>query len=326
MAKKGKKKSAQANNGGGKRGGRARGARLAAGRGRMLDQKAIDYARLLSDPCNSALVNPVYPGGDAGFLFRAESFIGIGGGAGETSGVLHWTPGYVNFSGTELIGFGAANGSTASTVSVQTGVPGKSFLQSQSRAARCIGACMKITYAGAESARSGRIHYGHTSSGMLDAGTTNAVDSIAQTLMHYGRTPAETVELIWYPGIGDFEFNDPGEPAGTLLRDRKSALTVAFAGLPAGVGVTVHLTAIYEWRPATGQGIGHNALGKTRSVNSFDDVMDYLLSNGETFVRHAGQAVGHAAGAVIGAGVMSAMSRTFGLMPAVGMNRALAFR
>lgn len=287
----------------------------------MLDARAFDYAKLLRDPCGAALVNPVYPGGDAGFLFRAESFFTVGTGT-ATAGVVHWTPGYVNNNLTELLYMDTSTASTNNAMTISGASPGRGFLQDTARAVRCIGACMKVTYAGSESSRAGRVHYGHTSSGMLDNGNVVTADSVAQTLMHYSRTPAETFEILWYPGVGDFEFNDPQEPAGTLMRDRKTSLTVAFAGLPAGAGLTIHMTAIYEWRPAIGQGIGHNALGKTRSANSFDDVMDYLLNAGETFVRHAG----NMAGSIMGAAAVSQMSRVFGLMPAQQSTRRIDFR
>lgn len=280
-----------------------------------LDPPAVAYAKLLADPCNAALVQPVFPGGDSGFLFRAESFSSWNITAGSTSGVVHWTPGYVNTTNTEILSTEAANGAAGVTMKVENVAPGKSFLASNARAARCIAACLKVTYAGAESQRAGRVHYGHTSSGMLDNGQTVTADSVAQTLQHYSRTPAETIELRWYPGIGDFEFNDPSEAAGAILRDRKTALTVAWAGLPPATPLTFHFTAIYEWRPAIGQGVGNNALGKSTSRNTFDDVLDALIRTGEKFVTHAGSA--------LGTRLASDVSGMFGIMPARPFSRRM---
>jgi len=285
-----------------------------------LDAQAAGYARLLADPCNAPLVHPVYPGGDAGYLFRAESFSTFGVGAAETSGIIHWAPGYNNVSGSQLVGFAAANADTATAVASQgASSPGNTFLQANAKGVRCVAACLKITFPGSEANRAGRIHYGHTSAGMLDIGNSVKVDSVAQTLQHFSRTPTDTIELVWKPSQGDFEFNDPTETSGALIRDRKGAVTVAWAGLPAATGLTFHFTAIYEWTPATALGIGHNALGKNQSRNTFDQVLDRLIAGGFNFVKHAG----HAVGSALGRSMVSGISQTFGIMPAVGRSRNL---
>lgn len=277
---------------------------------RSLDSAAADYARLLMDPCGSKLVHPIFPGGDAGFLFRADAFLGVGVAGGDTAGVIHWVPSYVNNSTTELIGFSGPSSttSTATTV-VSNGTPGRAFLINNARGVRCVAACMKVTFSGAESARAGRIHYGMTTAGLLDLGVTNTVDGVAQTLQHFTRTPPDTIEIVWRPNIADTEFNDPSENASAVIRDRKSAITMAYAGLPAGVGVTIHLTAVYEWTPNVNVGISHNAMGKAESRNSLDDVLDAIKRTGFHYVRYAGQV----AGAALGQATMGAM---YGLMGA----------
>lgn len=289
-----------------------------------LDANGAAYARLLADPCNAAVVHPIYPGGDAGYLFRAESFVTVGSAAGETSGYLHWTPGYVNASATHLVTAAAALPSTAVAAAASgTSAPGTQFLASQARGARCVAACLKVTYPGSESTRSGRLHYGHTSAGMIDAGTSVSADNVALTLQHYSRTPADTVELVWKPNIGDAELNDPSENTGALIRDRKSSLTVAWAGLPAATGLVFHFTAVYEWTPTTSTGVAGNTLGKAISSNTLDDILDYLVTRGFTFVRHAGQAVG----AGMAAGVVNMLTTQYGLIRSSGHSRqAVGFR
>lgn len=285
----------------------------------LLDAQAAAYARLLTDPCNAPLVHPVYPGGDAGYLFRAESFHTPGNAAGQTAGVIHWAPGYTNASNTQLVGFGAADATTATAVAALAATaPGAAFLSNNAKGVRCVAACMKITFPGAESARAGRIHYGHTAAGMLDVGNSVKVDEVAQTLQHFSRVPPETIEIIWKPSQGDFEFNDPTEAAGAIIRDRKGALTVAWAGLPAATGLTIHYTAVYEWTPSTGLGVGHNALGKNQSNNSFDQVIDYVIKRGFKFVRHAGMV----AGSALSEGVVTGIANTFGIMPATRRTRS----
>lgn len=283
-----------------------------------LDDAAASYARLLVDPCNAPLAQPVYPGGDSGFLFRAESFVTFGNGATDTSGVVHWTPGYVNSNATELISAGTTGGSVSGSLGNFTQSPGRSFLTANAKGVRCVAACMKVTYPGAENGRSGRVHFGLTQAGMLDTAVSVTPDNVAQTLQHYSRTPAETIEIIWKPNISDTEFNDPTEGASPAIRDRKAAITVAWAGLPASVGLTFHLTAVYEWTPAVGLGVGHNTLGKARSRNSLDDVLDFLVASGFGFVRNSAAAVGQG----LAAGVLDTVSRAFGLMPAQSRSRS----
>lgn len=285
---------------------------------RQLDDKGKEYARLLMDPCSAPLVHPVYPGGDAGFLFRGESFVTFGNGVSDTAAVVHWTPGYVNATNTELVYLNGTSGAFSGTTVTSALSPGRAFLAANARGVRCVAACLKITFPGAESARSGRVHYGHTTAGTIDAGQTVTADQVAVLLQHYGRTPTDTIEVFWRPGIADTEFNDPTETASAPLRDRKSSITVAFAGLPAAVGLTFHFTAIYEWTPVQNLGVANNALGKNQSRNSMDDVLDVITRAGFRFVKHVGMAgMNYMAG-----NVANQVQSIFGLMPATGRNRA----
>lgn len=307
MPKKTKKSN---NSGGGQSGG---------GRGKRLDAAAYAYARLLSDPCGAPLVQPVFPGADAGFMIRAESFLTFGTTAGDTCGVVHWSPGFVNASNTELcVKTNAAPGAITTSFANSGGGPGKNFLSTNARGARCVAACMRVTFPGSESARSGRIHYGHTTAGMIDVADSMSVDDVCQTLQHYSRTPPDTVEIVWKPSFADCEFNDPAAAANAQVRDRKSALTFAWAGLPAAVGMTFHFTAVYEWTPATGFGVGYNSLGKAVSTNTLDDVLDTLIAGGFTFVKQAGHAAMN--------GLAGYMSTKYGLMAAGRVTRSLNFR
>jgi len=286
----------------------------------VLDTPAQEYARLLMDPCGARVVQPIYPGGDAGYLFRAESFLTVGVGAGDTAGVIHWAPGYINSSNSDFIGFSAVASTTASTMIGVVNSPGKAFLQANARGFRCVAACMKVTYPGAESSRAGRIHYGLTTAGFLDLTETSiTVDGVAQALQHYSRTPPDTVEIIWRPQLADTEMADPSSTQNAQIRDRKAAITLAYAGLPAAVGLTMHLTAVYEWTPAQNMGVGFNALGKAVSRNSLDDVLDYIKNMGFSYVRQAAQS----AGTGITAGTLAAV---YGLMGARPTARTLAFR
>lgn len=282
-----------------------------------LDANAAAYAKLLADPCNAPVVRPIYQGGESGYTFRAESFFTIGTNALETAGVVHWTPGYVNADFTELVVGQATSASGNITVAANSSGPGRSFLVANATAARCVAACIRITYPGAESSRSGRIHYGNTNGGLIDAGQVVTADGVAQTVQNYTRTPPEMVELVWRPGVADQEFNDPSATASPNIRDRKSSLTVAFANLPAATGITIHMTAVYEWLPRTALGVANDVSGKSLSRNTLDDVLDYLSSVGFTYAKGIG---GHMA-----MGAVSAIANTYGLMGARTSRRNLAY-
>lgn len=283
-------------------------------RQQLLDSAAQAYANLLRDPCNAALVPPIYPGGGAGFLFRGETFFSVGNGATETAGYLHWTPGYVNSSNSDLIVAATTTSNGVATNSASGNGPAKAFLNSNVRGARCIAACLRITYPGAESGRSGRVHYGHSAGGAIDVGDSITPDGVAQLLVNYGRTPADTIELYWKPDVADFEFNDPSAASSATLKDRKSSLTVAWAGLPATVGLTFHLTAVYEWQPTVSLGIGMNTKGKAVSKNTIDEVIDYVNRTFD-WVKSAADHIDERA-------VLSS-ALAFGVMPAVRRRRAV---
>jgi len=276
-----------------------------------LDSSALAYAKLLSDPCQAPLVHPIYTGSDAGFLFRAEQFATIGNVPAGTSGVLHWTPGYPNANSTELVAVVTASGSTAGTTAIATDSAGRSFLQGSAKGARCVAACLRVTFPGAESTRSGRVHFGHVPAGTLDAGQSITPDGMGQLLQHYSRTPADTIELIWKPSAADMLVVDPSEGAQATLRDQRGAITVAWAGLPVQVGLTFHFTAVYEWFPITNIGLSSNTLGKSPSRNTLDDIINYLIRTGDTFVRTA-----HHSGAI-----PHMLSTVYGLMATRGFSR-----
>lgn len=292
--------------------------------GMGLDEPAANYARLLMDPCNAPVVPPIFPGAESGYLFRTESFSTFGAGATETSGIMHWVPGYSNNTGTELVfGVGATPGAsiTMSSTGV-TSAPGHAFLANNARGARCVAACMKVTYPGTESGRAGRVHFGLTAASMLDTGTITTVDGVAGTLQHFTRTPAETVELVWKPASGDFDFVNPAAATLSQQRDRKTGMTVAWAGIPVSTGLTFHFTAIYEWTPVPGLGVTHDALGKAKSRNSLDDVVDRIIASGFRFVRSSSAAVGYG----LASGAVSAISNVFGTMPSQARVRTISYR
>lgn len=300
------KKAQQKQGGQGKQRARAIAAR------RMLDADALRYAKLLVDPCSAPLVHPVYTGSDAGFLFRAESVFTVGNGATGTAGFVHWTPGYVNTSNTELLIGAAADAVTGMPALVDPNAPGKTFLTTNATSMRCVAACMRIVYPGTEANRAGRLHYGHTLAAYMDAGDTRTANEIAVGLQSYTRTPPEAVEVVWKPSAADQEFCDPSIGANGVVRDRRSSVTAAWAGIPVSTGMTFYLTAIYEWLPRPGVGISTNPTGKNPSRNTLDNVIDFIQEKGYTWSTHTAGAMGTG----IGAGLVAGLANAYGRMSA----------
>jgi hypothetical protein len=205
-----------------------------------------------------------------------------------------------------VLGSGPAGTTSITPVAYgATGSPGYNFLTSNASAARCVVACMKISYPGAESTRSGRIHYGQTSSGLIGIGSATTVDSVAQALPMFERTPASTIELTFKPNDADQLYSKPGVAVSSdsAKNNKVASLVAAWAGLPVATGLTVHLTAVYEWQPAVGDGVAVPNLSKSRSNNSLDEVVNYLIDKGHTFIRSAAAAAtsGITAGALAAA-------------------------
>lgn len=308
--KKGKKPKPANNSNKNARTGQPRRRRSAPGRtGPKLDAPALAHARLIQDPCKAQLVNPVYSGGEGGYLVRTDSWSTFGLGVGVTAGTFHWTPGYQCSTGQELLYTNSVTSSTADPATILTNAPGKLFLPSNAGQARCVAACVKVQFTGAESVRAGRIHYGHTSGGLITPAATYTVDSIANSLSNFQRTPPTEIEILWKPNDRDQLFFQPSVAYDAKDRDGRSAITVAFADLPANTGLTMQMVAVYEWQPRTNQGVGTPEGSRARSSNTLDEVLNFLEDRGEKFV--------HTAASVGGNLLNTYMSNTFGMIPAI---------
>lgn len=277
-----------------------------------LDGAAAQYARLLREPCTAPLVHPIFAGGEGGYLFRAESTFTLIADAGQTAGVLHWTPGAVGSDGLDVIGGSAATSGAAITVAAlgasATYTPGYNFLANSS-AVRCIAGAMQIAFVGTELNRSGRFHYGQTSGGLINVADTPSADSLAPILENWERTPTDIVQINWKPNIADTQWTDPGAATGAGFKSKMSSLTYAIAGLPAATGVFIRLTAVYEWKPAYATGLASASATKAISRSTLDNVLDYLTESGYNWARQTGYGIGNAAMTGMSAGAMYAINR-----------------
>lgn len=253
--------------------------------GNGLDASAIAYARLLANPCSEILAHPVYGGTEGGYLLRCEAFLNIGTAAGITAGTLQWCPGLMGPNNTEILYTQCSGPTVADTATVYSGAPGKAFLSTTASNIRCVAACMKVSYPGAELDRSGRLHFGGCSGSMIDAGQVLTPDQLSSSLEHYTRTPAGEIEIVWKPNSADQMFTDPSVANASIEKDRKSAIAFAFAGLKSAVGLNIRFTAVYEWQPAINQGLAVPNTSRSLSNNSLDQVVNAVQATGFKFIR-----------------------------------------
>lgn len=255
-----------------------------------LDNAARAYAMLLSDPCNGPLAKPLYSGGEGGYLIRGDTLMQLGNTATQTAGYFNWTPAATTSGGHAMVGNSQTSWTSATNVAAYFtgGSPALTFLASSTSAVRVVAACLRIIFPGSESARSGWIAYGQTSGALVKAGAAVTPANFAQTLPYMQRTPPTEVELIWRPNDADQTWQEmPSSGAYNAENYEKGALGFAFGGLPDGVGIAVHLTAVYEWQPAVSQGIPNAPSAGARSSNTVRDVLNYLYDSGFEFVRGA---------------------------------------
>lgn len=260
------------------------------------DAQAAAYARLLLDPCHAPLTRPVgTPTG--GILFRAQSIILLGSTTVNNSAAFHWVPSAMNASNTELLLSAGLNGATNTSFAPSALAPAKTFVANSASDARCVAACVRIMYDGAESGRAGRVAYGNTVGGSLTVSTANTYDSLMAQLETMERTPQTTAEIRWKPTDFDTTFVDPGNAIPVQDRDRRGAITIVAVGHPIGNPLTLELTAVYEYLPAAGQGIVMSTNSGSTSdwtpskvVNRLSSVMEnpWVQKAATTFLSNLG--------------------------------------
>lgn len=267
---------------------------------RGLDAGGAAYARLLSDPCHAPLVHPAYGGANGGLLMRSRSVFTVNSTALATAGFVHWTPGAIGTTQSELV---SAEYATTGTSGVAAGIataPGKAFLAANASSYRPVAACMQVYYLGAETGRQGFVLLDNTIGGLIDIGGSYSTDLLSRTLANYSRTPGNCIEAIWKPAMGDETWIDPSVVTAAVDKDRRGSVTIAWGGMPAAVGLSIVLTGIYEWVPNPASGLASSTESRSNSQNNVRHVMDYLTSRGVQFIRGVGAelATGALAGGV----------------------------
>jgi hypothetical protein len=262
----------------------------------VLDRAALQYAKLLDDPCNADLVPGVGFGFGGGIITRfASDNVGFSR-TGETAGWLVWIPGASSYIFNSTI---ATTDTVSSPGSSLTPSPGNALLLTGATAYRCLSACLQISYPGSELTRAGVVSVGYSSgSNLIDLlpvanggnGFSSTTVGIRNACFHSERTPSSYVEIKWKPSQGDLTFqpvsNRTDNVAGAVAD--QTAIIAGFSGLPAATGIRTRFVAVYEWIPGDNQdGIVATSGPSVGSRNTINEVMAYLDSLGNWFIKSA---------------------------------------
>jgi hypothetical protein len=254
-----------------------------------LDASARAYANLLADPCNAPLVHPTYSGSDGAYVVRFNTVNTYGLVATSTSGILHWIPGAINATGglnNSLLYNESPSSATAATMTAVNNLytPGGLFLQTNASNYRCIAACITVYWAGSELSRAGIVSTGNTDGALLTPGASVQPGQVFPVLTYTERVPDSKIELRWRPSSADQLFQSSSTTVtnpSTNDTSKNAALTLFYYGLPAGVGITVEMTAVYEYIPSIALGLAVSPNSRNTSNNTLDQVINALDSTGD---------------------------------------------
>jgi len=254
----------------------------------------MDYARLLSDPCNGPLVSGPFADGRNGIVTRFERDFIINSSATDIAAAIAFIPA----TGTYYLSNAAITSDTGAIT--WTAAVIATFLSTNCAQARCLSSCMQIMWPGTESNRQGVISLTNTPSD--DAFGAPTVQSLRQQAQTTCRMPNEVCEIKWVPTTADLEWqNLKSAPSSITDVGRFSCLAGTASGIPVSTGVRVRIVAVYEWLPAVGLGLTvPSALPISASRNTFRDVLEFLGQTAPDWYLKYGAGLG---GPIAGAAV-----------------------
>lgn len=254
-----------------------------------IDAAARAYAQLLADPCGAKLAHAVYSGGTGGYLARFETDTVLNAGATDVGSMGFFCPGNIH-NGT-LGGFGASAAAVVSDTATQnlnalnSLTPGYTFLNSNSFSARCVAACIQVSYVGAELTRGGIVALGQTTYTSL-VGTPKSPAQLRQMAQHVRRMPDGMVELALVPNDISQRYTNASSTDNSELEEDMPSLFWSVYGIPANTGIRVRCVSVYEWIPGNTTGINLPSPTEiTASKSSLNDVLQYLQSTGDWAAR-----------------------------------------
>jgi hypothetical protein len=247
---------------------------------RGLDGPALEFARLLADPCNAKMVHPVYSGTGAGILTRFESDVILNNGATETCAYVAFCPAALNTGAGSSGSVSYASAALVSDATVFTPAalfarqPGFGMVASIS-AYRVVSACLQISYPGSELSRAGIASLGQSTYAEVVSGT-QAVASLRQLSSTVARTPDGELEIILRPTVLSEKFVPIGAIAADSDLASQPTLFASMAGLPVNTGMRVRMVVVYEWIPAMSTGCVIPETAGSKSNFTLTNVINFL--------------------------------------------------
>lgn len=276
-------------------------------RGVALDAAAIQWAKLLVDPCNSNLVHGCYPTGVGGtILMRVENDQIIANGATEVATFGGWVPGY----GLACMNSTPQTSDTLGSLVTPTILlgPADAYLKTNANSVRCVAACMQISYPGSELNRAGVVAIGvgpadQVSTQLPTAAGGNNLNGSPQLYrtisQHVQRMPQDIVECRWFPGEADQTPYDPQYP--TLYAQNfagRNAILFSASGFPVSTGIRVRMVAVYEISLVGATG-SVQAVAAPVSNNLPNQVLKFLADKDPQWYLGAAMKAGKTLGSII---------------------------
>jgi len=230
------------------------------------DGSMLAYANLLRDPCNAPLTHAPYGSNANGYLLRAEwDGMTSTSPSGNVCSFGAFIPGFVT-TATALTGINSglltedglvalvSDTTTTNLVPVRDAQPGYAFLTASANRVRAVAACLQIEYVGSEQNRSGIISVGQTTAGALVG--VNSAAKMRALCCRTTRTPDGVVEIKLRPTDDNAYWFDPAVSTNLISHTGQiPALCYSATGLPAGAGIRLKLTTVYEWEPEFTSGL-----------------------------------------------------------------------
>lgn len=263
----------------------------------LLDRHARAAADMLLDPCNATIAPGCYRG-DQGYKTRVVSTVTALNTASTTCAAVYYIP-----SSNQLFTFDVT-GSFVSGTWVTRPAPGASYLTANANAQRSLGACVSVTPNSANLSTSGQVYTGLVTASTVNTGATITPDALITLCNKYGKISIDApMETKFIPSAADENYSPPG-----TLSDASDniAILMVFIGLPAASGITLRVTNIVEWKPASNLGIASESFLGNPSRNTIEHVKQEIRARRPDFWTNVGRTAfsvmrGYATGGVMGA-------------------------
>lgn len=248
------------------------------------DYRAIAHGRMMTDPCNAPLDHGVYPG-QKGFISRCSQVFPVNLTATQTAFLLTVTP-------AAALSYSVAATDASAAIAVgyaQTFVPGAAYLNTNARSVRALGACFEFFTNAAPLNAQGTFYYGVVPHSVIANGAPN-IGAVLPNLQYMSKVNADAYEVKWRPGAKDEFYTTPNQNVSGAEWDDLNSLVLCGSGFPVSSSITIKVTIIYEWLPATNLGLATPAAQGASSVKASQVVAHLDESHQHWWAGRAGDA------------------------------------